>query len=980
MSWKRQVGLLAALTALIGTATLTIWSLSLRPKAEQLFREAQKAALRAEPDQAIGLLDRLLSHYPNHAKGLLYRGQLAAEKQDFKTAREMLNQVQAPAPEAGTAKYLLGAIQLSQGYAQLAERDFKAAIELHPEFLRPRESLLQLFYIQARSQDAEKQLHAIRTHRPWNIEELFSSQLIWFESCLPIDNVETLLRFVETDSGDTASRLGLAKHFIAHGQQADAINLLDDINGSTETRLIANALRAECYLSSTRFRRAWQSLRDDPMSQTNPSVWWRAVGRCAFHAESWPEAATALRQALKQNPNDYEALYQLGIATQQCGDDGLSQRLLTQARNTEKLATAAGVLLKTSRERQDVIASVMLDVAKILVALDRPTEAGEWLSRYSMIRPNDQEALNLISEATADSTLNSSLSAGKIDQKLMPRIDSAVNSRSREIAQSSTKDATSTNSIAAVRLNDISPDVGLSFEYFNGAGDEELILNTVGGGVAVIDFDGDSFPDLFFPNGCPIGDSDMPAHPFADQLWRNLGGRETQEVGVTANVAGKLFGQGCTAVDFNNDGFQDLFVANYGEINAYQNLGDGTFLAFDAIEKNETRWNSSLGAADFDRDGDLDVYSVAYLKNPFARCRDNTGRAVVCSPANFEAEQDQLFINQANGAFRNRTEAAGIIAPNGKGLGLIIADFDGDSWQDIYVANDGEQNFLFRNITTAPGENPQFSEVGLSSGASVSSDGRAQAGMGIACGDFGGDGHPDLYVTNFFEDFNTLYVNRGNLLFSDETKALNLAAPTMSMLGFGTQAVDFNLDGTQEILVANGHIHDRRFEGTPWKMNAQCFQRSTNGQFKEISADVGPYFQEKHIGRGVAQLDFNCDHKPDAVIANQSDAASLLLNSSKNDHHAVILELRGTRSNRDAIGAKIEINDGTSRRLIEQMAGDGYYASNHRRVIVGIGDQRSAESIVITWPSGHTDQLSNVPADKIILIVEDRSPLHAPEP
>lgn len=268
---------------------------------------------------------------------------------------------------------------------------------------------------------------------------------------------------------------------------------------------------------------------------------------------------------------------------------------------------------------------------------------------------------------------------------------------------------------------------------------------------------------------------------------------------------------------------------------------------------------------------------------------------------------------------------------------MVSADFTNDGWPDIYVANDGEQNFLFHNQTPSKGGILSFSESGLASGAALSADGRAQAGMGIACDDFDHNGWLDLYVTNFFQDYNTLYLNQKNLTFVDHTSALRLVNPTMRTLGFGTQSVDLDLDGYVEIIVANGHIHDRRFEGTPWQMAPHCFRRPDDGTYQDIAGEIGPCFRGEYIGRGVARLDFNNDFLPDAVVVHHDRPVALLLNETRNTGRAIALKLRGVQSNRDAIGARIEFRIGETDRMIEVTGGDGYCASNERTMIIGVG-------------------------------------------
>ena len=250
--------------------------------------------------------------------------------------------------------------------------------------------------------------------------------------------------------------------------------------------------------------------------------------------------------------------------------------------------------------------------------------------------------------------------------------------------------------------------------------------------------------------------------------------------------------------------------------------------------------------------------------------------------------------------------------------------------------------------------------------------------MGIACDDFDHNGWLDLYVTNFFQDYNTLYLNQKNLTFVDHTSALRLVNPTMKTLGFGTQSVDLDLDGYGEIIVANGHIHDRRFEGTPWQMRPHCFRRMQDGTYQDIADEAGPYFRGEYIGRAVARLDFNHDYLPDAVVVHQDRPVALLLNETQNTGRAIVLKLRGIQSNRDGIGARVEFRIGETDRMIEVTGGDGYCASNERTMIIGVGRTVTVPEITVRWPSGHIDRLVDVPTNTNLVLVESRTPIVLP--
>ena len=820
----------------------------------------------------------------------------------------------------------------------------------------------------------QQQLEAIRKVREWNLEELFASQLAWFTSSLPLENLQILEGFVAADPADVISRIALARHYLTHDRTGDAIELLQEALLGEPKNLTVHGLLSECHLKLSDKEKAWRQFEHDTPAADNPTAWWRALGRCATEAELWPEAVNALTRVVADNPNDFEAAYLLGIAAKRCGQDQLAEKQLEIARTTQKLATAASVFLVTDRDRQDVLSTTLLDVGRSLVELHRSKEALPWLAAFLTMRPRHPEAESLWRLADSQVGDLRTQFVADVDPEIVTKI--GVGIRRQSPLEAVSKPPADT---VDIRLRDIHSDVGLDFQFFNGESEKKSLLQTVGGGVAVLDYDGDDWPDLFFPNGRDLEDVNGTSSTFSDQLYRNTGGG-VKNVTHTAGVLSSEFGQGSVACDYNNDGFQDLCVGTFGRVLVYRNEGDGTFteVAEQTGIKGQ-RWSSSLAISDLDLDGDLDLFISTYVKDPLSvTCRDNDGRPAVCSPANFQAEEDVLYASNGDETFKDVTQAASIEAPNGKGLGVVIADFSNDGWPDIYVANDGEPNFLFHNQTQSIGGSLSFSESGLASGAALSADGRAQAGMGIACDDFDHNGWLDVYVTNFYQDYNTFYLNQTNLTFVDHTSALRLVNPTMKTLGFGTQSVDLDLDGDGEIIVANGHIYDRQFEGIPWQMPPQCFRRLPDGTYQDIAGEIGPYFRGEYIGRGVARLDFNHDYLPDAVVVHHDRPVALLVNETQKTGRAIVLKLRGIQSNRDAIGARIEFRIGDTDRMIEVTGGDGFCASNERTVIIGVGRATTVPAITVRWPSGHIDTLVDVPTNTNLVLVESRLPIVLP--
>ncbi len=534
------------------------------------------------------------------------------------------------------------------------------------------------------------------------------------------------------------------------------------------------------------------------------------------------------------------------------------------------------------------------------------------------------------------------------------------------------------NGSAPTMLNQ-APEAGLQFQYVNGGEPKNngiaRMYEFSGGGVGALDYDGDSWPDLYLSQGCSWPQRDRQSEHL-DCLFRNLGNGRFEEISERARLFENSFSQGVTVGDFDNDGFSDVFVANIGANRFYRNNGDGTF--DDITQQTQTassRWTSSCVLADFTGDGLPDLYTVNYLSgdNVFTMECTHEGRRGACFPQYFPAAQDQLYWNQGDGRFSDVTETAGIRLENGKGLGVAAADFTGSGRLSLFVANDSVTNFLLIN-QVEPGGSPSFSEEAMLRGVAMNGVGKTEACMGVAVGDADNDGLTDLFITNFFGESNTLYRQIGDGHFTDQTQLARLLDPSMQQLGFGTQFVDFDLDGTPDVFVTNGHIGDQSHGDTPYQMHPQLFRNLGRGRFLEADGRlVGDYFQGKYLGRAVARLDWNKDGGEDLVVGHLDAPVALLTNTTGPRGRFLAVHLRGTVSSRDAIGTTVQVKL-PSRTLVRQLAaGDGYQASNERRLVFGLGNVERIESLTVRWPSADEQSFTDVALDSELVIVQGRS-------
>jgi enediyne biosynthesis protein E4 len=515
---------------------------------------------------------------------------------------------------------------------------------------------------------------------------------------------------------------------------------------------------------------------------------------------------------------------------------------------------------------------------------------------------------------------------------------------------------------------DVTGASGIAFVHQSGATSEKYMFETFGSGVAWIDYNDDGFPDLFFVNGAPAG---------SNALYRNNRNGTftdvTQQAGVGGTTSAKSYRTGAAVGDYDNDGDLDLYVTAFGPNALYRNNGDGTFTDVTApagVGGGTNEWSTSTGFLDFDRDGDLDLYVVNYLDyrlddNPYCGLR-KPGYRMYCQPTMFDGKADRLFRNDGNGTFTDVSQQAGIANPAGKGLGVTFCDFDADGDEDIYVANDMVRNFLYRNNGDGT-----FVDVAYGAGVGFDANGKPQAGMGVDCADVNGNGLPDIFVTNFSEELNTLYDNRGAGIFEDVTSKIGLESGFIP-LGFGTKMFDVDNDGDLDIHVVNGHVIDNVHLFRPALTYAQkdLLYENVGGRFRDISVQAGPALQVERVGRGLAVADFDNDGNLDVAIANLGRPAVLLKNRGARAGNWLLIRAQGTKSNRFGLGTRVVVEAGGTRQVREINNVASYLSCNDIRLHVGLGASKTADRIELLWPSGTRQTLTNVVANQVLVVKE----------
>ena len=523
-----------------------------------------------------------------------------------------------------------------------------------------------------------------------------------------------------------------------------------------------------------------------------------------------------------------------------------------------------------------------------------------------------------------------------------------------------------------VQFKDMTSQAGIVFRHENGASKEKFMVETFGSGVAWLDYDNDGFLDLYFANGSNL--ASKTSSP-GNMLLRNTGRGTFVDVTAAAGVGGSGgYATGVAVGDYDDDGLLDLFVTYFGPNVLYRNNGDGTFtdVTLKAGLGRNGRWSSSAGFFDYDRDGDLDVYVVNYLDyrlegNPYCGFHGE-GYRMYCHTSYFDGSPDELYRNDGDGTFTDVSLEAGVANPSGKGLGVTFADFDLDGDIDIYVANDAVRNFLYRN------DGGTFLDVAYSAGVGYDANGKPQAGMGVDSGDVDGDGRLDLFVTNFSQELNALYRNRGRLGFEDVSESIGLRSAFLP-LGFGTKLFDFDNDGDLDIYVNNGHVIDNIRLYNPQLSYAQkdLLYENVNGYFQDVSAVSGPAFESEYVGRGAAVGDYDNDGDLDIVVSNCGQPPVLMRNDGGNRNHWIAIRVRGAESNSFGLGAKVRVETGSGVQFKEINNVASYLSSHDIRLYFGLGRQQKVKRIEIIWPSGKKQTLRDIPADQTLLIKEVHS-------
>jgi hypothetical protein len=533
------------------------------------------------------------------------------------------------------------------------------------------------------------------------------------------------------------------------------------------------------------------------------------------------------------------------------------------------------------------------------------------------------------------------------------------------------------------RFVNVTRAAGLSFRYDNDASPEHRYVETTGGGCAFLDYDNDGLLDLFAVQGGPAPtDAPFSNRPRPHSvLYRGLGGGRFEDVTERAGLAVDMgYGQGVAAADYDNDGWTDLLTTAYGGVHLFRNRrGHFTEVTVDVglVQTDGPHWPTSAAWADYDRDGFLDLFVCHYVgwsPEDKRTCPDQNGELMYCPPNSYPPDRSALYRSRGGRAFEDVSQSTGLGRLYGRALGTVWLDADGDGWPDLFVANDLRPNWLLRNL-----RNGKLKETGIAAGIANGPLGKPLSGMGVAAADYNHDGREDLFIVNFSMQPRSLFFNRGEAGFSWESSRAGVGDPNQKLLAFGTEALDYDLDGHPDLVVGNGHIN--LVEEDNWRPSArqrgQLLRNLGDGRLVEDHTAAGD-LERPRVTRGLAVGDFDNDGRPDCLTSGPGEPLELFHNEAAPGRHWIGLRLEGTRSNRDAVGARVALRSGSATQVKWVRSGSSYCSRSDPRLLFGLGETTSSAEVEVTWPDGKREALGRLAADRYYLAVQGQG--CAPDP
>ena len=963
---RRRLLIIAALGFLIGVPGLFFALREAKTPVEDLLRYARAALQDKHFADAEQLVASISPEDPYFTEAMLIAGESATRLDRLEDAVKYYRSIPVDASDNSVlAQFSLANVLIHTGDMTSALEAFERVLKAEPADVATHSRVAFLYAASARRWESRPHLELILRSGGATVEEL--ALLADLER--PVDEEGYLKKCQQSWPHDLNVRLGLASISAQNGQLAAAVLELQKIIHERPELMAAQALLGELLASerSSRFD-AWHGKLPSDADRW-PDIWYARGARARLLGHQ-KIAARCYWEVLRISPIHRRANYQLGrilAELQDANADGFAE----QSRQLFSLTQALMHALR-SEGRNEVI---MQQIVQTLDHMGRVWETCAWaqLSRKNFPQsewPSEflQRLAPLLNDQLPMVLADRNL-AMKCDLSSFPEYTGILSARIPEPRTAPDSAASTT-----MQFREESA-IGIDFVYQNAADDStrgSRMQEQTGGAVTVVDIDQDGWQDLYFVQGAEWpASSSVPVltDSLIDRIYHNRFGRTFEDITTLTEIHERGFGQSCTAGDFNNDGFDDLYVANIGQNSLLLSNGDGTFTQAEIPVESPVHWTSSCAIADINSDGLPDLVDINYVSGSDAFSRICSGRA--CSPSAFDGTLDQVHFSNGDGTFS--TISASTSVAESKGLGLIVFRNPDTEFPSIFVANDQTPKFLL-SLTIDESGKPGLMDSAFQTGLGYSGDGLLTAAMGIAADDVDNNGLIDFFVTNFKDESNTLYLQISEGLFQDLSRTAGLDAAGIPFVGWGTQFLDADLDGDLDLVVANGHVEDYRDEEGEYHMRPQLFRNMGDAQFQEVASEqAGDYFAEKFLGRGLAKLDWNQDGLTDFAVSNMGGPASVVTNTTETTGAFINFRLHATTTSRDVFYSRVEVRTDQSVWVRQLCAGSGYHASNERQLQFGLGADAVVRSVRVFWPSGAETLIENPVTNCTLELVENQS-------
>ncbi len=926
---------------------------------------------------------RVLLGSPKDVRALYVAANILHERKKLDAALQMVDRIELSDPEFGlkshrdSAKWCFDAKEFVK-----AEARGHRIIARYPDDAESIKTLATNLDLQGRRYEASRlDQHLVRLGK-FDLMIL----ILAVDTAKPINSDDVVMKIIEDKPSQARMRSSLAFGKLYEKSPEEAEALFREVLAIDGAPAACYAGLGQSLIGQEKFDEIpeWLNRANVLELEALPS-YWQVLGLALQHSEHFDEAIYCLTKSVELDPFDYIAV------------GPLSQCLLAAGHRQESIA-AESMFAETQLTNRNVNYTRdgfrrpewMLQIADALESHGRSVEGIAWRELCELASDKDPiriEKLQVARRQLASSTQARSLFsktnfAWSSDSLKKPDLVALlVSDASKNRSLDNGNSNVSSETVAALRWTNVAQELGIQFQYNNGDDAKTIGMQTYqsnGAGAAAIDFDRDGWCDIYILQGG--GDPRFPESNQPCALVRNLAGTRFTDVATLARVTNIAYGQGAAAGDWDQDGFTDLFVLNFGQNRLYRNMGDGTFEQVDVPEMKRDIaqypvWSVSGAIADINGDHLPDLVEVNYssgIEVITHLCYSQQKLPQVCRPTEFPASKDYIYLSDGQGAFHVANDDWNLGLDDGRGLGVIVGNLDSTNGNDIYIANDMSANNLLIS-SPDPSKLHRFTltDEAIRRGCAVDNQGKPQASMGVACADIDRNGTLDLFMTNFIEEYNALYLQTRSHFFQDASRRYRLIDPKKANLGFGTQLNDLDLDGWHDIFLVNGHVDDYRATGQPFQMKPQVFLQRA-GVFVDSSAQVaGEFFQSESLGRCLGTIDFNRDGKLDFFATHLDKPFALLRNDSRLDGSWIMIDIVGTRSEREAIGAEVKVQCGDQSWTHQRLAGNGFECTNEPFVFLGLGKVNQIDQLELHWPSGSVTTLHDLKPNRRYHIVEE---------